>query len=38
MPTANIEIPNNIQDVFAENRQLREVNAQLRALLESQEE
>ena len=28
---------NNIQDVFAENRQLREVNAQLRALLESQE-
>ena len=37
MPTADIEIPNNIQDVFAENRQLREVNAQLRALLESQE-
>lgn len=37
-PTADIEIPNNIQDVFAENRQLREVNAQLRALLESQEE
>lgn len=36
-PTADIEIPNNIQDVFAENRQLREVNAQLRALLESQE-
>ena len=28
----------NIQDVFAENRQLREVNAQLRALLESQEQ
>lgn len=27
----------NIQDVFAENRQLREVNAQLRTLLESQE-
>lgn len=38
IPTADIEIPNNIQDVFAENRQLREVNAQLRALLESQEE
>ena len=38
MPTADIEIPNNIQDVFAENRQLREVNTQLRALLESQEE
>lgn len=37
IPTADIEIPNNIQDVFAENRQLREVNAQLRALLESQE-
>ena len=37
MPTADIEIPNNIQDVFTENRQLREVNAQLRALLESQE-
>ena len=37
IPTENIEIPNNIQDVFAENRQLREVNAQLRALLESQE-
>lgn len=37
MPTADIEIPNNIQDIFAENRQLREVNAQLRALLESQE-
>ena len=36
IPTENIEI-NNIQDVFAENRQLREVNAQLRALLESQE-
>lgn len=36
-PTADTEIPNNIQDVFAENRQLREVNAQLRALLESQE-
>lgn len=28
---------NNIQDVFAENRQLREVNTQLRTLLESQE-
>lgn len=38
IPTADAEIPNNIQDVFAENRQLREVNAQLRALLESQEE
>ena len=38
IPTADIEIPNNVQDVFAENRQLREVNAQLRALLESQEE
>ena len=37
IPTADVEIPNNIQDVFAENRQLREVNAQLRALLESQE-
>ena len=37
-PTADTEIPNNIQDVFAENRQLREVNAQLRALLESQGE
>ena len=37
IPTENVEIPNNIQDVFAENRQLREVNAQLRALLESQE-
>ena len=36
MPTENIEI-NNIQDIFAELRQLREVNAQLRALLESQE-
>ena len=36
IPTENIEI-NNIQDIFAENRQLREVNAQLRALLESQE-
>ena len=35
-PTENIEI-NNIQDIFAELRQLREVNAQLRALLESQE-
>lgn len=38
MPTVGTEIPNNIQDIFAENRQLREVNAQLRALLESQEE
>ena len=28
IPTADVEIPNNIQDVFAENRQLR-------ALLES---
>lgn len=28
----------NIQDIFTENRQLREVNAQLRALLESQEQ
>lgn len=37
IPTTDVEIPNNIQDVFAENRQLREVNAQLRALLESQE-
>ena len=37
IPTAGAEIPNNIQDIFAENRQLREVNAQLRALLESQE-
>ena len=37
IPTENIEI-NNIQDILAENRQLREVNAQLRALLESQEE
>lgn len=40
-PTTDSEISdisfNNIQDVFAENRQLREVNAQLRALLESQE-
>lgn len=31
IPTTGVEIPNNIQDVFAENRQLR-------ALLESQEE
>lgn len=38
IPTVGAEIPNNIQDIFAENRQLREVNAQLRALLESQEE
>ena len=37
IPTVGAEIPNNIQDIFAENRQLREVNAQLRALLESQE-
>lgn len=38
IPTVGAEIPNNIQDIFAENRQLREVNAQLRALLESQKE
>ena len=37
IPTVGAEIPNNIQDIFAENRQLREVNAPLRALLESQE-